>query len=144
MFGLLVDLMTFDIGWPLRSNQGNWFVNGLYLLNVSCYDKSLNPTQSHSKSYMVFQLTSWPLTTFKGQIEYNGLCLLNGACYDQSLHITQIVSHIYGISVDLMILDLGWPLALDDPWHKRPNQGIWVFSRLYLLNRAWYHMNLCK
>ena len=50
--------------------------------------------------------------TFKGQIKYNwtfnGLYLLNGAFYDKSLHATQIVSHIYGLSVDLMIFDLGW------------------------------------
>ena len=114
---LLVDPMTFDLGWPLMSNQGNWVINGPYLLNVSCYDKSWYETQSYSKSYMVFRLISWPLTTFKGQIKYNGLYLLNGACYDQCLHITQIVSHIYGLSFDLMILDLGWHLALDDLWH---------------------------
>ena len=48
--------------------------------------------------------------TFRGQIKYNcafiRLYLLNGACYDQSLHETHIVSHIYCISVDLMIFDL--------------------------------------
>ena len=57
----------------------------------------------------------WPWVTFKGQMKYNWICnglyLLNGACYDQSLHAMHIVSHIYGLSVDLMIFDLGWTMT---------------------------------
>ena len=55
----------------------------------------------------------WPWIIFKCQIKYNwvinGLYRLIGAYYHQCLHDTHIVSHIYGLSVDLIIFDRGWP-----------------------------------
>ena len=67
---------------------------------------------------MVFQLTSWPLILDdlqkwnQGNWVFNRLYLLNRACHDQSLYETHIVSHIYGISVDLITFDLWWPLKI--------------------------------
>ena len=66
--------------------------------------------------YFSWSLDLWPWMTFKGQNKYNwnfyGLHLLNGACYDQSVHATHTVSHIYDISVDLVIFDIGWPIKV--------------------------------
>ena len=57
-------------------------------------------------SLLTFDL-GLPLNVKSRQLNFYGLYLLNGACYDQSLHETYIVSHIYGLKVDIMILDLG-------------------------------------
>ena len=46
------------------------------------------------------------------KVDMNGLYLLNGACRDQSLYEAHMVSHIYGISIDLITFDLGWPLNI--------------------------------
>ena len=50
-----------------------------------------------------------PIWTF---VIYLGQYLRNGACCDQCLYETHIQSHIYDLSVDLMIFDLGLPLKV--------------------------------
>ena len=114
------------LSWLLkRSNQCNWVFNGLYLLNGvcyvfnglylrnrACYDKSLYQTYTESHSGCSVDLHDlWPWMTFKGRTTFNRLHIINGTSYNQSLYETPTtVSHTYkyGLSVYLIIFDLGW------------------------------------
>ena len=41
IYDISVDLVTFDLGFPLRSNQGDRPVKGLCLINGASYNQSL-------------------------------------------------------------------------------------------------------
>ena len=72
---------------------------------------------------MVFQLTSWPWTwmTFKGQIEVIEFLM---GCVSWIVHVMtkvymkHLYSKSYGLSVDLMTFDLGWPLKVKSMSHN--------------------------
>ena len=62
MYGISVDLMSFDLGWPLKVKSNIIeFLMGCIFWMVPCYYKNLYVTHIVSHC-MVFQLTSWSLT----------------------------------------------------------------------------------